>query len=159
MSLQRAKDYLKKYNLEDQIMEFSVSSATVSDAAKAINCEEQDIAKTLSFLVADKPIVIVVSGDSKIDNSKYKAEFHTKAKMIPFEDVENLIGHAVGGVCPFGVKDDVTVYLDVSLKKLSTIYPACGTSNSAIKLTLEELEKITDYEKWVDVCKEYERQV
>ena len=156
MSLQRAKDYLKKYNLEDQIMEFSVSSATVSDAAKAINCEEQDIAKTLSFLVADKPIVIVVSGDSKIDNSKYKAEFHTKAKMIPFEDVENLIGHAVGGVCPFGVKDDVTVYLDVSLKKLSTIYPACGTSNSAIKLTLEELEKITDYEKWVDVCKELE---
>ena len=153
MSIERARAYLKKYGYEEKVMEFDVSSATVEKAAEAIHCAERDIAKTLSFLVGEKPIVIVVSGDSKIDNSKYKAEFHAKAKMIPFELVEELIGHAVGGVCPFGVKEDVAVYLDESLKKLETIYPACGSSNSAIKLTLEELEAITDFEKWVDVCK------
>ena len=154
MSLEKAKEYLKKYNLDDKIMKFSVSSATVEEAAKAINCQEKEIAKTLSFIVADKPILIVVTGDSKIDNIKYKAEFHVKAKMIAFDDVEKLIGHAVGGVCPFGVNDNVTIYLDNSLKKIKTIYPACGSSNSAVKLTLEELEKITNYEKWIDVCKE-----
>ena len=153
MSIERARNYLEKYNLENKIMEFDVSSATVAEAAQAINCEEQEIAKTLSFIVNDKPILIVVSGDSKVDNSKYKQEFHTKARMIHYDNVEELIGHSVGGVCPFGVKDNVTVYLDDSLKKLKTIYPACGSSNSAIKLTLEELEKITNFEKWVDVCK------
>ena len=156
MSLERARDYLKKYNLENEIMEFDVSSATVAEAAQAINCKEQEIAKTLSFIVEDKPIVIVVAGDSKVDNSKYKAEFHTKARMINFDDVEPLIGHAVGGVCPFGVKEGVDIYLDNSLKKLNTVYPACGTSNSAIKLTPQKLEEITDYKKWVDVCKEEE---
>lgn len=153
MSLEKAKEYLKKYGLEDEIMEFDVSSATVADAAKALNCEEEKIAKTLSFLVGDEVILIVVSGGSKVDNSKFKAEFHTKAKMIPFDNVEELVGHAVGGVCPFGVNDNVLTYLDVSLKKFEFIYPACGSSNSAIKLTLDQLEKVTKYEKWIDVCK------
>ena len=155
MSLEKVKDYLREYNLDNKIMEFVVSSATVEEAAKAINCREEEIAKTLSFIVNNKPILIVVSGDSKIDNSKYKAEFHTKAKMIPFEKVEEMIGHAVGGVCPFGVNRDVTIYLDNSLKRFETIYPACGSSNSAIKLSLEQLEKIVNYEKWVDVCKNF----
>ena len=154
MSFIKAKDYLTKYNLEDRIMEFDTSSATVSEAAKAINCKEEDIVKTLSFIVDDRPILICVSGDSKIDNSKYKKEFQTKARMIAFDEVEKLIGHAVGGVCPFGINEGVKVYLDVSLKKLSTAYPACGSSNSAVKITIDELENILNYEKWIDVCKE-----
>ena len=121
MSIERARAYLQKYGLGDKIMEFPVSSATVAEAAKAISCEEREIAKTLSFIVDGKPIVIVAAGDSKIDNSKFKAEFHTKAKMISFEEVEPLIGHAVGGVCPFGVNEDVTIYLDESLKSLEII--------------------------------------
>ncbi len=153
MSLTKAKEHLKKYGLEDKIMEFSVSSATVKEAAIALNCKEEEIAKTLSFIIDDKLILIVTSGDQKIDNSKYKAEFHTKAKMIPFEEVETKIGHGVGGVCPFGINDDVKVYLDTSLKRFKTIYPACGTSNSAVKLTIEELEKTSNYIKWIDVCK------
>lgn len=153
MSFERAKEYLKEYGLENKVMEFPVSSTTVEDAAKAVGCNEEEIAKTLSFIVEDKPILIVVSGDCKIDNSKYKAEFHKKAKMIPFNDVEELIGHNVGGVCPFGVNPGVTVYLDNSLKRFDIIYPACGSSNSAVKLTIEELEKASNYEKWVDVCK------
>lgn len=153
MSITKAKEYLKQFNLDDKVMEFPVSSATVEDAAKAINCEEKEIAKTLSFIVEDNPILIVVAGDCKIDNSKFKAEFLVKAKMIPFERVEELIGHAVGGVCPFGVNENVIIYLDESLKRLDTIYPACGSSNSAIKLTLEELEKIVNFKKWINVCK------
>ena len=153
MSFERAKEYLKEYGLENKVMEFPVSSATVEDAAKAVGCNEEEIAKTLSFIVEDKPILIVVSGDCKIDNSTYTAEFHKKAKMIPFNDVEELIGHNVGGVCPFGVNPGVTVYLDNSLKRFDIIYPACGSSNSAVKLTIEELEKASNYEKWVDVCK------
>ena len=153
MSLKSATEYLKKYNLDNEIMEFDVSSATVKEAAIALNCEEKEIAKTLSFLVDGRPIVIVVAGDAKIDNSKYKGEFHTKAKMINFDDVEKLIGHAVGGVCPFGVNDDVVVYLDESLKRFDYVYPACGSSNSAIKLTISKLEEIVELEKWVDVCK------
>lgn len=154
MSLERAKEYLSKYGLEDRIMEFLVSSATVEEAAKALNCKEKDIIKTLSFIVNDKPILIAVSGNMKIDNKKFKEEFHIKAKMIPFDDVERLTGHAVGGVCPFGVNDDVDIYLDESLKKLDVVYPASGSSNSAARLTVDELEKVTDYVKWVDVCKE-----
>lgn len=153
MSLERAKEYLEKYNLDSQIMLFDVSSATVKEAAKAINCKEEEIAKTLSFIVDDKPILIVVAGDSRVDNSKYKAEFHAKAKMIPFENVEEMIGHAVGGVCPFGVNENVNIYLDNSLKRFENVYPACGTSNSGIKLNVEQLEQILEYEKWVDVCK------
>lgn len=154
MSLEIAKNYLKKYHLEGRIMEFTTSSATVEEAAQALNCTEGEIAKTLSFLVEEKPILIVVSGDAKIDNSKYKAEFHKKAKMIPFDQVEGFIGHKVGGVCPFGIKDNVDVYLDESLKKYETIYPACGSSNSAVKLSIPELEQASNYKKWIDVCKE-----
>ena len=153
MSFIKAKEYLKQYGLENKIMEFSVPSATVEEAAKAVNCKEEEIAKTLSFIVKDKPILIVVAGDKKIDNPKYKSEFHTKAKMIPFENVEELVGHEVGGVCPFGINENVQVYLDSSLKRFPIIYPACGSSNSAIKLTIEELEKVSNYERWVDVCK------
>lgn len=153
MSLVKAKEYLKKYGLENKIMEFDVSSATVVGVANAINCKEEEIVKTLSFIVGDKPILIAVAGDSKIDNSKFKTEFHTKAKMIPYDNVEKLIGHAVGGVCPFGINENVDVYLDNSLKRFETIYPACGSSNSAVKLTLNELEKTSNYKKWIDVCK------
>ncbi len=153
MSFIKAKEHIQKYGLETKIMEFPVSSATVEEAAKALNCKEQEIAKTLSFLVNEQPILIVVAGDAKIDNKKYKEEFHIKAKMIPFDAVEKLIGHKVGGVCPFGVNENVEVYLDNSLKRLKTIYPACGSSNSAVELTIEELEKTSNYIKWIDVCK------
>ena len=134
-------------------MEFDVSSATVREAANALGCSEGEIAKTLSFLVGDKPILIVTAGDSKIDNSKYKKEFNTKAKMIAFDDVEKIIGHSVGGVCPFGINENVEVYLDESLKQYEIIYPACGSSNSAVKLTINELERTSNYKKWIDVCK------
>lgn len=154
MSIEKAKEHLKKYELDKNVMEFTTSSATVEEAAQALNCTEGEIAKTLSFLVEDKPILIVVAGDAKIDNSKYKGEFHKKAKMIPFDEVENLIGHKVGGVCSFGIKEGVDVYLDVSLQKYETIYPAAGSSNSAVKLTIKELEKASNYKKWIDVCKE-----
>ena len=153
MSFTKAQEHLKKYNLADKIKEFSCSSATVALAAEAINCTEDEIAKTLSFLLNDEPILIVVSGASKIDNKKYKAEFKYKAKMIPATDVENLIGHNIGGVCPFGINENVKVYLDVSLKKHQIVYPACGSSNSAVKLTIPELEKTSNYQKWIDVCK------
>lgn len=153
MSLEKAKVYLKKYGLDDKIIELSVSSATVKEASSALNCSDGEIAKTLSFMVNDRAILIVAAGDQKIDNSKFKAEFQTKAKMLVAEDVEKMVGHAVGGVCPFGVNDNVTVYLDVSLKRFNIIYPACGSSNSVIKLTIEELEKTSNYKKWIDVCK------
>ncbi len=153
MSLIKVKEYLKQYGLENEVMEFSLSSATVAEAAIAVGCEEKEIAKTLSFLVDEKPVLIVVAGDAKIDNAKYKAEFHTKAKMIPFEEVENQTGHPVGGVCPFGVNDGVSIYLDNSLKRFDYVFPACGSTNSAIKLSLQQLESIIDSVKWVDVCK------
>ena len=153
MSLEIAKKHIEKYGLEDRIMEFDMSSATVEEAAKAVGCKECEIAKTLSFLIGDKPILIVVSGDCKIDNSKYKHEFNKKAKMIPFSEVEKLIGHGVGGVCPFGVNEGVEIYLDNSLKRFDIIYPACGETNTAVKLTIEELEKTSNYKKWIDVCK------
>lgn len=154
MSIEKAKEYLKSINLDDRIMEFNVSSATVKDAAIAVGCTEDEIAKSLTFLTSDGPIMILASGNSKIDNSKFKAEFHTKATMIPFDDVEKLIGHAVGGVCPFGINDGVKVYLDVSLKKYSIVYPAAGNDKSAVKLSIDELEKASKFNKWVDVCKE-----
>ena len=140
MSFIKAKEYLKKFNLEDRIMKFDVSSATVKEASIALGWSEGEIAKTLSFIVNDKSILIVNAGDSKIDNSKYKKEFGTKAKMISFDDVERLIGHSVGGVCPFGINDNVSVYLDESLKQFEIIYPACGSSDSAVKLTVNDLE-------------------
>ena len=153
MSLERVKKYFEKFGAKDSIMEFDVSSATVELAAKALGCEEARIAKTLSFLVDENPILIVTAGDVKIDNAKYKATFHTKAKMLKFEEVEPLIGHAVGGVCPFGVNDNVKIYLDESLKRFKTVFPACGSANSAIELTIPELEKYSSSLGWVDVCK------
>ncbi|MBQ2847687.1 MAG: YbaK/EbsC family protein [Clostridia bacterium] len=153
MSFTKAKEHLMKHGMENRVMEFDVSSATVGEAAKAVGSSEGEIAKTLSFIVDEKPILIVVAGDRKIDNAKYKALFHTKAKMVPFESVEELIGHAVGGVCPFGINKGVEVYLDESLKRFEIVYPACGSSNSAVKLNIEELEKTSEYKSWVDVCK------
>lgn len=153
MAIEKVKEYFRQYQMADKIQEFEVSSATVELAAAALHCEPERIAKTLSFLVDHKAILIVAAGDAKIDNSKYKVMFHTKAKMIPAAEVEGFIGHAVGGVCPFAVKEDVTVYLDESLKRFVTVFPACGSSNSAIELTIEELEKYSGYDMWVDVCK------
>lgn len=153
MSFINAKEHLKNLNLEKNIILFNDSSATVSLAAKALNCKEEEIAKTLGFLVEDKPILIVCAGNRKIDNTKYKSYFHTKAKMIPFDEVQSTIGHEVGGVCPFGIKENVTIYLDESLKDYPIIYPACGSHNSAVKLTLKELEQASSYKEYIDVCK------
>jgi prolyl-tRNA editing enzyme YbaK/EbsC (Cys-tRNA(Pro) deacylase) len=153
MAIEKVKEYFKKYGIDNKIQEFEVSSATVELAAKALNCKPERIAKTLSFKVDEQPILIVVAGDAKIDNSKYKAKFNKKAKMLAFEEVETIIGHAVGGVCPFAINDRVEVYLDESLKRFETVYPACGSSNSAIELTIQELEKYSNYISWVDVCK------
>ena len=152
MAIEKVKEYFSIYNIEDRIQEFEVSSATVELAAQALGCEGKRIAKTLSFLVNDKAILIVAAGDAKIDNSKYKATFSCKAKMLSYEQVEEYIGHAVGGVCPFAIHDTVTVYLDESLKRFNTVFPACGSSNSAVALSCDELTQTTGG-CWVDVCK------
>lgn len=156
MSIERVRNYFSQYGLEDRIQEFSVSSATVELAAEALHTEGKRIAKTLSFMVDDAPILVVAAGDAKIDNGKFKAMFHTKAKMLSFEQVEPLVGHAVGGVCPFGVNAGVKVYLDISLKRFETVFPACGSANSAIELTVPELEQYSGFISWVDVCKGWE---
>lgn len=153
MSIERARAYLSKFGIEDRMQELPVSSATVALAAEALGCAPRRIAKTLSFLVEDGAILIVAAGDVKIDNSKYKKQFSCKAKMLSAEQVTELIGHAVGGVCPFGVKEGVKVYLDESLKRFETVFPACGSGNSAIELTIPELEKYSGMECWIDVCK------
>lgn len=153
MSVEKVKEYFKKFNMENCIQEFKESSATVELAAKALNCKPEKIAKTLSFKIEDKPILIVVAGDARIDNSKYKAQFGKKAKMLTQDEVLNLIGHPVGGVCPFAINEGVDVYLDKSLKRFENVYPACGSSNSAIQLSIEELEKYSNYVSWIDVCK------
>ena len=154
MSIEKVREYFKGYGIEDKILEFTVSSATVELAAKALNTEGCRIAKTLSFSVNDSPILIVTAGDAKIDNKKYKAFFGAKAKMLSFDEVEEKIGHAVGGVCPFAINDGVKVYLDESIKRFETVFPACGSSNSAIELTPDELEKYSSFfVEWVDVCK------
>jgi len=156
MSIEKVKDYFREKGIENRVLEFDVSSATVELAAKALNCEGKRIAKTLSFHVGDKVILIVAAGDAKVDNHKYKETFGTKAKMLLFEEAEPLIGHGIGGVCPFAVNDGVEVYLDESLRRFKTIFPACGSSNSAIELTIDELEKYSDFTAWVDVCKDWE---
>lgn len=155
MSIEKVKAYFKKYGMDNRIQEFDVSSATVELAAKALNCEPRRIAKTLSFIVDGNPILTVAAGDTKIDNSKYKAQFKTKAKMLTLKETENLIGHKVGGVCPFAVNEGVTIYLDKSLKRFATVFPACGSSNSAIELTIDELEKYSNYSEWIDICKDW----
>lgn len=152
MSLTQVKKYLKQFNRDQDIIEFDVSSATVELAAKALNCTPGKIAKTLSFKVNDHAILIVTAGDMKIDNHKYKETFKTKAKMLSRDEVLPIIGHDIGGVCPFGIKPNVAVYLDESLKRFDTVFPACGSSNSAIELTIEDLQKYVNA-SWVNVCK------
>ncbi len=154
MSIEKVKAYFKTYGMEDKILEFDVSSATVELAALALHCEPQRIAKTLSFLADGKTVLIVTAGDRKIDNKKYKAQFGTKAKMLSAQEAETLVGHAVGGICPFAVNEGVSVYLDQSLRRFETVFPACGSSNSAIELTIAQLEQYSGYAEWVDVCKE-----
>ena len=151
MAIDKVREYFKKYNMEDRIQEFSVSSATVEDAAKALNTEGKRIAKSLSFKTKDKVMLIILAGDAKISNSKYKAIFHEKAHMLTYDEVNELIGHPVGGVCPFAINDGVEVYLDESLKRFKTVFPACGSANSAIELSIEELEKTSNYISWIDV--------
>ena len=155
MSVEKVKSYFRQYGIDDRIQEFDVSSATVELASQALNCEPCRIAKTLSFMVDGGPILIVTAGDMKIDNPKYKAQFGTKAKMLKPDEVTQLVGHSIGGVCPFAVNNGVKVYLDESLKRFQTVFPACGSSNSAIELTLPELEKYSAYVAWVDICKSY----
>lgn len=154
MAIDKAREHLKKYGLEDRVKEFDVSSATVELAAKAVGVEPCRIAKTLSFMTKEGPILIVAAGDARIDNKKYKDQFHVKAKMLTPEEVIELVGHAVGGVCPFGIKEGVFVYLDESLKRFETVFPACGSSNSAIELTISELEQCSGYVAWVNISKE-----
>ena len=153
MSIEKVRAYFRSKGMENRIMEFSVSSATVELAALALGCEPCRIAKTLSFSVNGAPILIVTAGDTKIDNPKYKAQFGTKAKMLTPEDALTLVGHAVGGVCPFAVNEGVTVYLDESMKRFATVFPACGSSSSAIEMTMEDLEQHSGCTAWVDVCK------
>jgi len=153
MGIEAARKFFSEYGIAQRVVEFDVSSATVELAAQALGCEPCRIAKTLSFLVDGHAMLIVTAGDAKIDNQKYKAQFGTKAKMLAPSEVEGLVGHAVGGVCPFGINEGVTVYFDISLKRFSTVFPACGSSNSAIELSIAELEKYSGYLAWIDVCK------
>ncbi len=157
MAIERVREYFKQYGIENRILEFEVSSATVALAAQALGCEPDRIAKTLSFRVGEDCILIVAAGGAKIDNAKYKAQFHTKAKMLTPEEAVEQIGHAVGGVCPFGVNSGVITYLDESLKAYQTVFPACGSGNSAIELTIGELEKYSNSKGWIDVCKASEQ--
>lgn len=154
MSLKRAKQYLEKKGFLEYVIELEESTATVSQAAEALGVEPGMIAKTMSFLQGEQPVLILTEGTAKIDNRKYKDTFHVKAKMIPFEEVEEMVGHAPGGVCPFGIKEGIVVYLDESLKRFETVYPAAGNSNSAVKLTISQLEQAVEAKGWVDVCKE-----
>ena len=156
MSIEKVKAYFAFQNMEERVMEFSVSSATVELAAQALGCEGCRIAKTLSFMVDSKPILVVTAGDGRIDNPKFKATFHTKAKMLSHDQAAELIGHAVGGVCPFANPEGVDTYLDISLKRFDTVFPAAGSSNSAIELTCDELERYSGCKAWIDVCKNWQ---
>lgn len=156
MSIEKVKDYFEQRGIAGRILEFPVSSATVELAAIALGCEPKRIAKTLSFGIHGEPVLIVAAGDAKIDNAKYKARFGVKAKMLSHEDAASLIGHAVGGVCPFAVNEGVSVYLDESLRRFDTVFPAAGSGNSAIELTIEELETYSNFSDWVDVCKAWQ---
>ncbi|WP_144744078.1 YbaK/EbsC family protein [Enorma burkinafasonensis] len=153
MAIDQVKAFMEERGMAGRVMEFDVSSATVELAAAAVGCEPARIAKTLSFHVGDRVALIVAAGDARIDNPKYKAQFHGKAKMLKADEAEPLIGHAVGGVCPFAVNDDCDIYLDASLKRFETVFPACGSANSAIELTPAELEELCAPCTWIDVCK------
>ena len=156
MSIEKVKAYFEAKGILDRVMEFDVSSATVDLAAEALGVDGSRIAKTLSFLVKEKPVLVVAAGDARIDNAKFKAFFHVKAKMLSHEEAAELIGHAVGGVCPFAVNEGVEVYLDESLKRFETVFPACGSGNSAIELTISELSEHSGFLAWVDVCKNWQ---
>ena len=154
MSIQKVREYFRCLGIEERIREFEVSSATVELAAIAVGVEGARIAKTLSFKVGEEPILIVAAGDAKVNNGTYKAFFHTKAKMLTHEEAHTMIGHDVGGVCPFALPENVKVYLDESLKRFATVFPAAGSSNSAVEMTCEELERFSsNFTAWVDVCK------
>ena len=154
MSIERVREQFRQWGIENRIQELDQSSATVKLAAQALGCEERQIAKTLAFQVEEWSVLVVASGDARIDNAKFKRFFHKKPHMIAKENVEHQIGHSPGGVCPFAVNPEVQIYLDISLRSMNIVYPACGSSNSCIRMTIEELEKITDPIAWVDVCKE-----
>ena len=156
MSIERARKYFSDMGIEDRVREFEVSSATVEKAAEAVGCQPMRIAKSLSFMIKGVPTIVVVAGEARIDNRKFKDEFSAKAKMIDPNELEELVGHEMGGICPFGIKDGVDVFLDISLKLFETVFPACGSDNSAIELSIEEMEKYSNYIKWVDVCKNWE---
>lgn len=153
MSIERVRAYFQEVGIADRIKEFEVSSATVALAAEALGCDGCRIAKTLSFYAPCGVILVVAAGDARIDNAKFKSFFGFKAKMLSHDDAAALIGHAVGGVCPFAVNDGVKVYLDESLRRFETVFPACGSSNSAIEMTMDELEKYSKCDAWIDVCK------
>ena len=153
MAIDKVREYFKTYQMDDHILEFNVSSATVELAAEALQCEGKRIAKTMSFLIGDHPILIVTAGDTKIENAKNKHFFGAKAKMISGDEVENIIGHAIGGVCPFAENDNVKIYLDESLKRFETVLPAAASPNSAIESTIPQLEKDSNFLQWIDLCK------
>ena len=155
MAIEKVRAYFASRGMEGRIVEFDVSSATVELAAVAVGCEPGRIAKSLSFKLEDGPILVVAAGDARVDNKKFKARFAQKAKMLTPDEAVNLIGHAVGGVCPFAVNEGVRVYLDVSLKRFETVFPACGSSNSAIELTIDELKEHSACIDWGDVCKDW----
>ena len=155
MSIEKVKAYFSQYDMTDRVREFEVSSATVELAAQALHCQPERIAKTLSFAIGDRVALVVCAGDARIANPKFKAQFATKPKMLSPDEAEARIGHAVGGVCPFGVNEECDIYLDESLKRFSTVFPACGSANSAIELTIPELETYSGYMEWIDVCKDY----
>lgn len=156
MSFEQVKSYFAGLGLEDRVIDLSESSATVALAAQALGCEEAHIAKTMSFLLNDAPLIVVTAGDARIDNHKFKETFHSKAKMIPGGDCEALIGHRPGGVCPFCLPEGVPVWLDISLRRFETVYPAAGTDHSAVRLSLPELEMASRSLGWVDVCKNWQ---
>ncbi len=154
MSIEKVRSYFRQWpGMEERILEFPVSSATVAEAAKAVGTEERQIAKTLSFMLDEGPILVVAAGDAKIDNKKFKGTFHKKASMLKVDELPELVGHPVGGVCPFGIREGVKVYLDQSLQRFPTVFPACGSANSAIELTIPELETYSRFAEWVDVCR------
>lgn len=153
MSIERVRAYLQPFGIADRILEPEQSSATVELAAQAVGCEPARIAKTLSFHVGEQVVLILMAGDAKVDNHKYKEQFGCKARMLGFDEAEELTGHAPGGICPFGIKDGIDVYLDISMKRFDTVFPAAGSSNSAIEMNMEELEKYSAGKGWIDVCK------
>ncbi len=154
MSIEKVRSYFRQWpGMEERILEFPISSATVAEAAKAVGTEERRIAKTLSFMLDEGPILVVAAGDAKIDNKKFKGTFHKKASMLKVDELPELVGHPVGGVCPFGIREGVKVYLDQSLRRFPTVFPACGSANSAIELTIPELETYSRFAEWVDVCR------